>query len=284
MLSPEQRSWFDVHLCPHPERPWSFARHVIIKKYGINDAERQAQRSKDLVNLSMSHGESVDHYTDKFHRICHEAGWENDRKSQTIYINSLLPKLVHHVWLAQVNLPLEQWSNVDHAATITRSLYGKVVLSQHSYEAQNLIAAGPSGAHPGALVSSGASSQWSSLLSASPTCKGKGPEKSLKHCHMHGKGKHSSDECHGMAELLSGKNGQVNKPSGLGVKSSSGSGKPKGKALAIRSASIRKNGTSASDPAPQETVPQATLPLDLDKDVEMEEKSLDNAFYNACTL
>ncbi|KAG0162114.1 hypothetical protein DFQ30_003492, partial [Apophysomyces sp. BC1015] len=39
MLSLEQCSWFDAHLCPHPERPWSFARRVIIKKYGINDAE-----------------------------------------------------------------------------------------------------------------------------------------------------------------------------------------------------------------------------------------------------
>ncbi|KAG0161739.1 hypothetical protein DFQ30_005990, partial [Apophysomyces sp. BC1015] len=102
----------------------------------------------------MSCGESVDHYTDKFHCIHREAGWENDRKTQTIYINSLLSELAHHVWLAQVNLPSEQWSNIDHAAAIACSLYGKVVLSQYSYEAQNLIAAGPSGAHPGVLVSS----------------------------------------------------------------------------------------------------------------------------------
>ncbi|KAG0161855.1 hypothetical protein DFQ30_005179, partial [Apophysomyces sp. BC1015] len=31
MLSLEQRSWFDAHLHLHPERPWSFACHVIIK-------------------------------------------------------------------------------------------------------------------------------------------------------------------------------------------------------------------------------------------------------------
>ncbi|KAF7720669.1 hypothetical protein EC973_006604 [Apophysomyces ossiformis] len=43
MLSPEQRSWFDAHLRPYPERPWSFTHKVIMKKYGINDAERQAQ-------------------------------------------------------------------------------------------------------------------------------------------------------------------------------------------------------------------------------------------------
>ncbi|KAG0163092.1 hypothetical protein DFQ29_003411, partial [Apophysomyces sp. BC1021] len=212
MLSLEQCSWFDAHLCPHPERPWSFARRVIIKK------------SKDLVNLSMSRRESVDHYTDKFHCICREAGWENDRKSQTIYINSLLPELAHHVWLAQVNLPSEQQSNVDHAAAIARSLYGKVVLSQHSYEAQNLIAAGPSGS---------------------------GKPKGCFKCGAAWSPRHVCE---------------------------------KGKALAICSASIHKNGTSALDPAPQETVPQATLPLDLNKDVEMGEKSLDNAFYNACTL
>ncbi|KAF7728074.1 hypothetical protein EC973_006712 [Apophysomyces ossiformis] len=178
MLSPEQRSWFDAHLRPHPERPWSIARKVIMKKYGINDAERQAQRSKDLVNLTMSKDESVDRYTDKFHRIRREAGWENDRKSAAIYINSFIPELTQHVWLAQVNMPSEQRSNVDHAC----SLYGKVVLSRHSYEPRNVVVSGLSVARPGVVVASLSSSSGPSRSSG---VNGKQHESVRKYCRMH---------------------------------------------------------------------------------------------------
>ncbi|KAF7720400.1 hypothetical protein EC973_009408, partial [Apophysomyces ossiformis] len=202
--------------------------------------------------------------------------------------------LAHHVWLAQVNMPLEQWSNVDHAAAIARSLYGKVVLSRHSYESRNVVVSGLSAARPGVVIASSSSSSGPSRLSG---ISGKQRESVHKYCRMHGKGKHSFEECRGIIDLLKSKGGRVQKPLGndqhasangsdkhktcfkCGASWSPGHSCGKGKTLAICSATLaKKDDINSAATSTSTSAPTAT------EDVVMEESDLDNAFYNVCTM
>ena len=131
MLSPNQRSWFVSHLKPQANLPWSFARKTIVGKYGIQDAERQAQFTQALFNLRMGRDESVEAYTDRFHKIRREAGLEDSRVTAALYVNSLLPELSQHVSLGQAHLTADKRESTDQAANLARTLYGKVVLSKH---------------------------------------------------------------------------------------------------------------------------------------------------------
>jgi len=64
MLSPDQRSWFIDSLKPHALMDWSFARKTLVEKYGIQDADRQAQFMLELLTMSMGRDDSVEQYTD----------------------------------------------------------------------------------------------------------------------------------------------------------------------------------------------------------------------------
>ena len=214
MLSPDQRSWFVEHLKPQSNLPWSFARKTIIGKYGLQDAERQAQAMGSLVNMRMLRSESVESYTDRFHKVRRDAGCQDDRMTAMMFVNSLLPELSQHVSLSQAHLAAELRASIDQAANLARSLYGKVVLSQHSREAAALDAAAIA-AVP---------------LSSSSGSAGKAKDKkksvaALKYCRVHGKGaSHTTEECRAASSLRvsdPSAGGRVSKNSGS---SSSGAG------------------------------------------------------------
>lgn len=280
MLSPEQRSWFDAHLRPSPHLSWYFARKTIIKEYGINDAERQAQRSQESVNLGMSRDESVDRYTDRYHKIRREAGWDDNRTCAALYINSLLLELAQHVWLAQVNLPTEQRRTVDQAASIARPLDDKVVLSKHSQEVQ---AQGITSNKNG-----------KALLDERKNTHTGSPVKVMR-CRLHGKGRHDTGGCRVLSEIVSKAKGKVSK------KQDNGSNARKKRCykcgeiwtlghqcqnkkkptMALRAAAVAQEPAINSGNTETTTPPSPTINTDVDTDMVDE---VNSAFYDACTM
>ncbi|KAG2212420.1 hypothetical protein INT45_011169, partial [Circinella minor] len=123
MLSPNQRSWFIDHLKPHATLDWSFACKTLVHKYGIQDADRQAQFMQKLFTLRMGRDDSVELYTDRFHKLRREAGCKDDRVMAALYIQSLLPELAQHVTLGQAHLSQDKRTTIDQAANLARRLY-----------------------------------------------------------------------------------------------------------------------------------------------------------------
>ncbi|KAG2212519.1 hypothetical protein INT45_013627, partial [Circinella minor] len=269
MLSPKQRSWFIDHLKPHAALNWSFARKTLISKYGIQDAERQAQFMQKLFSLRMGRDDSVERYTDRFHKLRREAGCKDDRVMATLFINSLLPELCQHVTLGQAHLSQDKRTTIDQAANLARRLYGNVVHSKYSKHVALSSESSTSSTASGAAAGS-------SFAVAGKKNKGK-KRAETKYCRLHGNGRHSSDECRALSSLhTSGNAGKVSKSAGSSgtrvtgpsgnASSPSSSGKkdcfkcgfipwtPGHKCevnhLAIRSASLAPASTLASGPAP----------------------------------
>ena len=132
ILSLDQRSWFIDSLKPHAQLEWSHAHKTLINKYSIQDADCQAQFIQELLTISMGHDDSVEQYTDQFHKLRHEAGCEDNRVMAALYIKSLLPELAQHVILSQAHLTPDKHATIDHATNLARRLYGNVVHSKHS--------------------------------------------------------------------------------------------------------------------------------------------------------
>ncbi|KAG2222746.1 hypothetical protein INT45_013110 [Circinella minor] len=266
MLSPDQRSWFIDHLKPHAALDWSFARKTLVNKYGIQDADHQAQFMQELFSLRMGRDDSVEQYTDWFYKLRREAGCEDNRVMAALFINSLLPELGQHVTLGQAHLSPDKRATIDHAANLARRMY---VCSDSSVPT-SAAAAGPSFAVSGK--------------------KNKGKKRAdAKHCQLHGTGHHSSEECRALSSLqTSGNAGKVTKfsgsSSGARVASSSSAGSSSsGKKncfkcgfvpwkqghvcevnhLAIRSASLLQSSSSssASGSAPVTPPPPSSLPV-----------------------
>ncbi|KAG2204919.1 hypothetical protein INT45_010237, partial [Circinella minor] len=207
MLSPEQRSWFVDHLKPHAALNWSFACKTLIAKYGIQDAERQAQFMQKLFSLRMGRDDSVERYTDRFHKLRREAGCKDDRVMATLFINSLLPELCQHVTLGQAHLSQDKRTTIDQAANLARRLYGNVVHSKYSKQVALSSDSSTSSTASGAVAGS-------SFAVAGKKNKGK-KRAETKYCRMHGNGRHSSDECHALSSLhTSGNAGKVSKSAG----------------------------------------------------------------------
>ncbi|KAG2213578.1 hypothetical protein INT45_003441, partial [Circinella minor] len=194
MLSPDQRSWFIDHLKPHAALDWSFARKTLINKYGIQDADRQAQYMQELFALRMGRDDSVELYTDRFHKLRREAGCEDNRVMAALYIQSLLPELAQHVTLGQAHLSPDKRATIDHAANLARRMYGNVVHSKYSKQVA-------------ASSDSSLSSSAVSVAAAGPSFavsgkKNKGKKRAdAKHCRLHGTGRHSSEECRALSSL-----------------------------------------------------------------------------------
>ncbi|KAG2215661.1 hypothetical protein INT45_002764, partial [Circinella minor] len=235
MLSPEQRSWFIDHLKPHAALNWSFAQR----------------------------------YTDRFHKLCREAGCKDDRVMATLFINSLLPELCQHITLGQAHLSQDKRATIDQAANLARRLYGNVVHSKYSKQVALSSYSSTSSTASGVVAGS-------SFAVTSKKNKRK-MRAETKYCYMHGNGRHSSDECRVLLSLQTdGNAGKVSKSAGSSgtrvagpsgnASSPSSSGKkdcfkcgfipwtPGHKCevnhLAIRSASLAPVSTLASGPAP----------------------------------
>ena len=222
MLSPDQRSWFIDNLKPHALLDWSFARKTLVDKYGIQDADRQAQFMQELFSLHMGRNDSVEQYTDRFHKLRREAGCEDNRVMAALYIKSLLPELSQHVTLSQAHLSADKRATIDHAANLARRLYGNVVHSKYSKQ----VASGSDSSTP-------TSASFASGPSSSPSFKkNKGKKGENKYCRVHGKGRHSSEECRALHNL------QTSDNAGKVVKSSGSSGS--------RSAGLPSNSSSSS--------------------------------------
>ena len=215
----------------------------------------------------MGHDNSVERYTDRFHKLHHEAGCEDNHVIAAMYINSLLPELSQHVTLGQAHLSSDKRATIDHAANLAYRLYSNVVHSKHSKQ----VALGSDLATP-------TSASTAPRLSSSPYFKkNKGKKAIVKACHLHGKGCHSTEECRALDSLQTGDNsGKVVKSVGSSrCAGSSGSSLPlstptpnkpkcfhcgfvawsKGHVcevnyLAIRSASLSHSSSSVSGPAP----------------------------------
>ncbi|KAG2214870.1 hypothetical protein INT45_003021, partial [Circinella minor] len=262
MLSTDQRSWFIDHLKPHAALDWSFARKTLVNKYGIQDADRQAQFLQELFALRMGRDDSVELHTDRFHKLRREAGCEDSLVMAALYVKSLLPELAQHVTLGQAHLSQDKRATIDHAANLARRLYGNVVHSKYS---RQVVMSSDSSAPTSAAAATG-----STLAVSGKKNKGK-KRADTKHCRLHGPGRHSSEECRALASLQTNSNaGKVAKFAG----SSSGAraaGSPSGSSssgkkncfkcgfvpwkqghicevnhLAIRSASIHQSPSSSS--------------------------------------
>ena len=107
--------------------------------YGIQDADCQAQYMQELFSLRMSRNESVEQYTDHFHKLRHEAGCEDNHVLTAMYINLLLPELGQQVTLGQAHLSLDKHATIDHAASFACRLYGNVVHSKKSNYIYNIL-------------------------------------------------------------------------------------------------------------------------------------------------
>ncbi|KAG2213212.1 hypothetical protein INT45_001555 [Circinella minor] len=284
MLSPDQRSWFIDHLKPHAALDWLFACKTLINKYGIQDADCQAQYMQELFSLRMGRDDSVELYTDWFHKLRREAGCEDNRVMAALFINLLLPELGQHVTLGQAHLSPDKRATIDHAANLARRMYGNVVHSKYSKQ----------------VAASSDSSVSTSAAAADPSFavsgkKNKGKKRAdAKHCWLHGTGRHSSEECRALSSLQTGGNaGKVTKISGSlsgahAAGSSSAGSSSSGKKncfkcgfvpwkqghvcevnhLAIRSASLLQSSSSspASGSAPVTLPPLSSLPVPVQDD------------------
>ncbi|KAG2225124.1 hypothetical protein INT45_011807, partial [Circinella minor] len=181
MLSPDQRSWFIDNLKPHAALDWSFARKTLVNKYGIQDADRQAQYMQELFSLKMGRDDSVEQYTDHFHKLRREAGCEDNRVMAALYIKSLLPELSQHVTLGQAHLSPDKRATINHAANLARRMYGNVVHSKYS---KQVVASSDS-----SLSSSAVSVAASGPSFAVSGKRNKGKKRAdAKHCRLHGAG------------------------------------------------------------------------------------------------
>ncbi|KAG2215670.1 hypothetical protein INT45_009686, partial [Circinella minor] len=229
MLSPDQRSWFIDNLKPHAALDWSFARKTFVNKYGIQDADRQAQYMQELFSLKMGRDDSVEQYTDHFHKLRREAGCEDNRVMAALYIKSLLPELSQHVTLGQAHLSPDKRATIDHAANLARRMYGNVVHSKYSKQ----VAASSDSSLSSSAVLVAASGP--SFAVSGKRNKGK-KRADTKHCRLHGAGRHSSEECRVLSSLQTGGNaGKVVKFAG-----SLSAGRPAGSSGGL-SSSGKKN-------------------------------------------
>ncbi|KAG2214144.1 hypothetical protein INT45_003531 [Circinella minor] len=279
MLSPDQCSWFIDHLKPHAALDWSFAHKTLVNKYGIQDTDRQAQFMQELFSLRMGRDDSVEQYTDRFHKLHREAGCEDNRVMAALFINSLLPELGQRVTLGQAHLSPDKRATIDHAANLARRIYGNVAHSKYSKQ----VAASSDSSVPTSAAAAGPSFAVSGK-------KNKGKKRAdAKHCRLHGTGRHSSEECQALSSLQTGGNaGKVTKfsgsSSGARAAGSSSSGKKncfkcgfvpwkqghvcEVNHLAIRSASLLQSpsSSSASGSAPVTPPPPSSLPVAVQDD------------------
>ncbi|KAG2214160.1 hypothetical protein INT45_001105 [Circinella minor] len=207
MLSLDQRSWFIDHLKPHATLDWSFARKTLVHKYGIQDTDCQAQFMQKLFTLQMGRDDSVELYTDQFHKLRWEAGCKDDRVMAALYIQSLLLELAQHVTLGRAHLLQDKRTTIDQAANLARRLYGNVVHSKYSKQVALSSDSSTSNTAPSAVAGS-------SFAVTGKKNKGK-KRAEAKYCHIHGNGRHSSDECRALSSLhTSGNAGKVSKSAG----------------------------------------------------------------------
>ncbi|KAG2214560.1 hypothetical protein INT45_010429 [Circinella minor] len=86
---------------PHAALDWSFTCKMLINKYGIQDADRQAQYMQELFLLHMGRDDLVELYTDWFHKL-------------------------------RPHLSPDKRATIDHAANLAHRMYGNVVHSKYS--------------------------------------------------------------------------------------------------------------------------------------------------------
>ncbi|KAG2217214.1 hypothetical protein INT45_013959, partial [Circinella minor] len=241
---------------------------------------------QELFALHMGRDDSVELYTDRFHKLRREAGCEDKRVMAALYIQSLLPELAQHVTLGQAHLSPDKRATIDHAANLAHRMYGNVVHSKYS---KRVAASSDSSSSSSAVSAAGG------LLLAVSGKKNKGKKRAdTKHCRLHGTGCHSSEECRALSSLqVGGNTGKVAKfagsSSGARVAGSSSAGSSSsGKKncfkcgfvpwkqghvcevnhLAIRSASLLQSSSSssASGSAPVTPPPPSSLPVPVQDD------------------
>ncbi|KAG2218929.1 hypothetical protein INT45_008166 [Circinella minor] len=138
----------------------------------------------------MGRDDSVELYTDRFYKLRREADCEDNRV------------------IAAFSLVSDKRATIDHAANLTRRMYGNVVHSKYSKQ----VAVGSDSFSSSSAVSAAAAGPSFAVSGK----KNKGKKRAdAKHCRLHGTGRHSSEECRALSSLQTGGNaGKVVKFSG----------------------------------------------------------------------
>ena len=198
LLSSEHRSWFSVNLEPHVDKPWSFARARLIEDLDVDEADRLAELTDQLMNVRMQPSEMVALFTAQFEKLRHDAKAEDTFVMVNKYVDALLPDLQDRVYTASAGAPTSQKSTVASISSLALALEKGVAKARNHKASRQRDASPPpsrSSSHDDSSSSSGSSS---SVREG----KRRRSNKPLLHCEFHSKGNHATQDCKARAKVL----------------------------------------------------------------------------------
>lgn len=220
-MSADQRSWYNESL-RNQGYPWDVARAMIIETYAAEHQDNVAQLVEELVVMRMSVEESVESFTDRFHRVRRAAKWENNLVAAIVYKRALPDALMNEIDRALLITPLSAADNISKITTIARKIMASNIglgLSPLSARSGPRPSSRPSSSisflrgtsasrhNPANARDSSPSSSSSSAASSSSGRSGRsgrsnGVTKTKKTCILHKSGNHSTEECNMVTRLI----------------------------------------------------------------------------------
>ena len=171
LLSPEHRSWFAVNLEPFADRRWDFARSRLVEDLDVNEADRLADLTDQLMSVQMRPQETVALFTARFEKLRRDAQADDNFVMVNKYIDALLPDLQDRVYTARAGLPAHQKTSLAGISSLALSLE-KGVNKVRSRKVNRLRDASSSSSSAGSSSSAAGSSSSSAPPSSGGSSSG----------------------------------------------------------------------------------------------------------------
>ncbi|KAI7872178.1 hypothetical protein BDF14DRAFT_1757571 [Spinellus fusiger] len=206
-LTSSQLGWFNKVLGDKSFWSWKKASGKLLANYGPDDALREYNASNSLMNIKMKDYESVEAFTNRFHKTRMASNFADDRLCAHLFANRLTPLLSSQVLVYFADTS-KVMSSVEPVALIARNIYHNIYGNQELA----VVGSGAAAAARGARIPNTASSRGSKgyKSSAGSVVSGASAINRLSHgvvkkyCEIHKKNMtHTTKDCQVMKDTSS---------------------------------------------------------------------------------
>lgn len=202
-LSPEHRSWFGDNLARNSHLSWNEARAMYEGEFAVDDSEYVARCVDKFMSCRQAKKETISEFTARFQKLRRDARLPDDQVAVNRYLSGLLSHIADRVNTARAPLAPELKCTVQQVSGLAHALEDSFVDQRSSSHGAGNVASSSSGSS--SSVSSGSSLAASRHAPHSRKRRASSAsteERVKKHCDIHGKGNHSTEECRKRQHIL----------------------------------------------------------------------------------